>query len=779
MRHVKRATFFILILFITVLFVPRLGARVTMRRDYTQFNKGVVYMLIKDKELSTRYMEEFFKEFPDPALRSGFINVIQNNSFEVTKEFGRYLAINHKSAPALVGIALSTTDMENSTSVGNLQRAVRLERNFSASYICLGMEYLKVKNYPMARNYINQAIARSRNIPEYKIILALLFLELGQPANVISTLKPLADQHPDNFHFNYYTAEAYYRLDQLDEMGKYITAAIEVKPGSNDAQLLQAKYLLSRKDYKKAKAALKRIRYSGYHEEYTKTFGHVLLELKDRQAKSFLDEVFVKKPWDKDINRLMGLYFLGQGEKEPVQGWLNRAILSGNNEEELKKVFPGGFKFPQYSFAPFFYVKSVHWLSENRLLVVAVKNSGERERIYILNIEDMKVENSLGYTGEFQNIYFSNDHEAMIFSTSDLEEGFVNLYAVSRAGKDYKVHLAYAKPLKMSGILVGFNSAGNLAYITDSDIRTRAFESPFSIASEMGEKEPVYPDYPYAIFQYNFMTNHLSVVKDITQMEVVPIETVKKYFLVYDGYEKNTRVRQLVDQGLRLELTSSKIVKIFFSNDMRSFGIYLSDLDNAFQAQLIDNDANKAFKVDETMFLGEGEYAELDVVDYDPRAMELMVITKDKDRKLIRFNYKTYLFTDLAEKVIQDYYDRKNRVLYVLTERSKKSNYTETTLAVISLRPFLKQIVDKRRNLKKILSVEPHGVRFSTNDGQVLLMDDGHEFQYTGPSFDGCVSAESPSKKHTAAFINGKLFIVGKNETDLLKSWAKKKDSKK
>lgn len=779
MRHLKRATLFILILFIAVLFTPRLDARVTIRRDYTQFNKGVVYVLIKDKDLATRYMEEFFKEFPDPALRSGFINVIKNNSFEVTKEFGRYLEINHKSTPALVGIALSTTDMENSTSVGNLRRAVRLERSFSASYLCLGMEYLKIKNYPMARNYINQAIARARNIPEYKIILALLFLELNQPANVISTLKPLADNNPDNFHFNYFTAEAYYRMNQLDEMGKYITSAIEVKPGNNDAQLLQAKYLLSRKEYKRAKAALKRIRYSGYHEEYTKTFGHVLLHLKDRQAKNFLDEVYVKKPWDKDINRLMGLYYLGQGNKEPVQGWLNRAILAGNDEEQLKKSFPGGFKFPQYRFTPFFHVKAVQWLSEDLLLVVAVRNSGERERIYFLNLEDMKIDGSLDYKGEFQQIYVSKDHKTMVFSTSALEEGYVNLYAVEHTGKNYRVRLAYGKSLKMSGIMAGFNSAGNLAYITDWDIRARAFESPFSIASEYGEKEPVYPDYPYSIFKYNFMTGRLSMVKDISRMEVVPIETVKKYFLIYDGYEKNTRVRQLVDQGLRLELTSSKIVKIFFSNDLRSFGIYLSDLDNAFQAQLIDNNADKAYKVDETMFLGEGQYAELDVVDYDPEAMELMVITKDKDRKLIRFSYKSFLFTDLAEKVIQNFYDRENRVLYVLTERSKKSNYTETILAVINLNPYLKQVVDKRRNLKKILSVDHNGVRFSTNDGQVLLMDGGNRFIYAGPSFDGCVAAESPSKKQTAAFINGKLFIVGKTDIDILKTWAKKKDSKK
>ena len=116
--------------------------------DYTDFNKGIAYILIKDKELAVKHLEVFFNIKQDPALRVAFINLIEANDWDVTKEFKRYLDINHRSTPALVGIALSTTDMENSTSVGNLQRAIRLDRRFSAAYLALGMEYLKPEKLP-------------------------------------------------------------------------------------------------------------------------------------------------------------------------------------------------------------------------------------------------------------------------------------------------------------------------------------------------------------------------------------------------------------------------------------------------------------------------------------------------------------------------------------------------------------------------------------------------------------------------------------------------------
>jgi tetratricopeptide (TPR) repeat protein len=747
-------------------------------KDYTLFNKGVAYILIGDKEMAVSQIENFFQVFPDPALRSAFVNLIEDNSMEVAREFKRYLDINHRSSPALVGIALSTTNMEDSTSIGNLQRAIRLTPGFAPAYLCLGYEYMKIKNYPRAEANFLRAI-RLSNVPEFKILLCQLRLVQDDPGAVLSLMKPIADRQPDGFYFNYYTAKAYYHLNQLEEMGKYIEAAIEVNPRNNDAQLLLGQYLLSQGDLKRAKTVLKKVRFSKYNEDYFKTLGHVLLKLKDRQTKGYLDEVYSRKKWDKDINRLLGLYYVWKKGTGNVQNWINRALLSGYDEQQLRQQFPGNYTFPQYKNLPFFNVTAIHWLSADMLLAAAVKRSGDRELLYLIRLEDLKVMDTLSYQGDFQDIFFSGDRKRMVFSTVAMENESVHLYGIEDTGRKFVIRPLYNRPLKMASAVAGFNRAGNMAYITNRDIEARAFESPFSISADLGQKKYVYPDYPYPIFKYNFVSHSLSALKDIEQMAIVPIDCVKKYFTIMDAYDRNSSVQRLVENGLRLELTSSKVIKIYFSTEISSFVIYLSDLTNAFQAQLIDNINNRVFKVDETMFLGEGQYAELELQDFDPEKKELVVVTKDKERNLIKFSYETFLYTRLADKVMELHYDKENGIFYVLTERSKKRHFTSTNLAVIYLDPYHKKIVDERRDLNRILSVKNEEVYFSTNDGEIVKMDPEYKFHYIGPSYEGCLYSPSSSGSKTAAFINDKLFIVDRIETDMLEKWASDKNSKK
>ncbi|MCP5055045.1 MAG: hypothetical protein GY940_48215 [bacterium] len=748
-------------------------------KDYTEFNKGVAYILIDDKPLALKHIEKFFSEYQDPALRLAFVNLIKAKNLDVAKEFKRYLDINHRSTMGLVGIGLSTTNMENSTSVGNLKRAMRMQRSFSAAYLCLGMEYMKLKDYPQARANFSLALRYSR-VPEYKILLSQLYMTLNDPGAALKAMKPEADRYPDNFYFNYYTAEAFYRLRQLNAMGQYIEAAIEVNPTNNDAQLLLAKYLLGREELKRARTVLKKLRFKDYNEDYTKTFAQVLLKLKDNQSKSYMDQVYSQNRWDKDINRLMGLYDLWKKGRGNVQNRINRSVLSGNSIDQLQKTFPSDYQFPGYKSLPFFEVHTVYWLSNDLLVVAAVKRSGDRGGLYFLQAGDLKVVNVLSYRGRFQDIFFSRDRNRMVFSTvANLDES-VNLYGVSRVGRRFVLKMLYNRPIKMQSVVAGFNRAGNLAYITDKSILSQAFISPFSRVSELGQKEPIYNDYPYSIYKYNFATSRLTAIKDIQQMKNVPIDGVKKYFQIYDSTGTNNNVSRLISQGQKLDLTSSSMVKIHFSNeDVSSFLIYLSDLKNAFQAQVVDGINNRTFRIDETMFLGKGEYAQLDIIDFDPEKQELVVITKDKERTLIKFSYRTYLYTRLAEKVEDMHYDKEHGIFYVLTERSKKRYSTSTNLAVIYLNPYFKRIVDDRRDLSRIVSREGEDVYFSTIGGELLRMDKGYQFNYAGPSFDGCLHAASPSGKTTAAYINGKLFLVERIETDDVEKWEQKTNSKK
>lgn len=732
------------------------------------FNRGIVYILIKDASLAQENMNQYFNNVPNPALRSAYQKLIRNEKKEATDRFKDYLNINHRSKPALIGIALSTADMEVSNTMEVLERAIRLKGWYSSAYLCLGMEYMKKKNYPLAERNLKQALS-SANTPEYKIILAKLYLEINAPARAVSLLKGEADNNPDNFYNSYLLASAYFKLNQLRDTGKYIEAALEVNPQSNEAKLLMAKYLIGINELKRARAALNGIKFATYNKDYVKTYAHVLLELKDINVKDYLFEFFAKDKWDKDINRLMGRYYLWHRGKGNVQNWIHRAILSGAEVDLLKKQFPGNFQFPEYQFMPFFQVKKIKWLAKNIILLAAVKNSGERERIYIIDTEKMRVTKALNFNGKFQEIFLPKNYDGsgsinIVLSTVQKENESINLYAVKISGSNVILRPIFNRPQKMASVLAGFNRPGNLAYITDAAISKIAFDSPFSRVSTelstMGRKTPIYPIYPFTIYQYNFNNSSLVRVADPEQIRTTPIEEVRKFFLISDAYQYNDRIKALINKGESLDLTSDEVVGTYIGKDSSSFIIYLADLENAFQALIYNSRTNRIEKIDETMFLGKGQYAEIQVLDFRPGDNEIVVMTKDKEKRLINFNYNSFLYNRL-EKNLHDFCrDEKLGLVYILTERSKQRHFTETNLEVISFHPFYRGKIRDRKDLDKIISCDQFDqVYFSTYTGELLKLDAENKFHYVGPSFAGAVYASSPLDNQKAAFINGRLIL--------------------
>ena len=733
-------------------------------RDHPQFGKGVAYLLIGDKSLANKHWDLFFESYPDPALRGAFMALIEGKDlWGVTKQFKAYLDINHRSTAALVGIALATSGMKLSTSIDNLNRTVRLEPTYSSAYLCLGFEYLKQRNYPLAKAYFNKAIMNLR-VPEYEILLAKLYLQLDQPAEVIKLLKQEADQQPDNFYFNFLVAEAYFHLNQLDDMDKYIQTAVEVKPFSSEAQLLKANYLVEKGDLQQALGILKTLKNQDYNEDYYKTYARVSLKLKDKKCKNYLDEVYSRSHWDKEINEMMGLYYVWRNqEKANVQNWINRAILSGSPTSRLKPLFPDKYQFPEYSSLPFFHIKALRWLSDEVLLVGAIKVSGDSEKLYLVQGDDLKILNILSYTGKLRDIALSSDGKKIVFATAAKEGRSTYLYGVEVSDSYSRCSLVFSRLLPIPSLEVGFNYTGTLAYITDSRISKLAFESPFSLVSEIGEKTPVYPSYPFPIYKLNFVNRGIETidVNDMKEVAKVPIESVKKYAMVYEAHQSKSSIQSLIEKGRKLDLTSSEIIKIFFSNDLSSFIIYLSDLKNAFQALIYEYTNNRLFRIDETMFIGEGNYAEVRLKNFDPQKKDILVLTRDRQRRLITFNYQSFLSLELADKVIEAYFDQHHDTYYILTERSKKSYFTETNLEIVAEKPFLRETVGVRRDLNRLLFSKGNDqVYFTTFNGETLMMDGEHQFYYVCPSVEGSLHAISPTGKKTAAFINERLVIL-------------------
>jgi tetratricopeptide (TPR) repeat protein len=202
--------------------------------------RGIVYYLIGDFSQAQAQLNTYFRGSRQVQVKRGFDLLIQQKHEDAVTQFSRYLEINHRSTIALVGISLATADMKDTNSIQNLQRALRLNSGFIPAHLCIGFEYMKTRNYPLAERHLNRSYRFSR-VREIKILLSDLYFKMGEPKVVLDLVKKEADASPDNYYFNFLTARAYYELNQMDALRNYVDIALEVNPASKDARLLKAK----------------------------------------------------------------------------------------------------------------------------------------------------------------------------------------------------------------------------------------------------------------------------------------------------------------------------------------------------------------------------------------------------------------------------------------------------------------------------------------------------------------------------------------------------------
>ena len=125
------------------------------REKTDEFYKAIVYYLIKDVDQAKRYLDVYFRFNRQPSIKVGYTLLLANENWEATKKFDEYLETDYRSLEALIGISLATADMENSTSIENLNKALRLNPAYAAAYLCLGFEYAKRQNPMLAeQNYL-------------------------------------------------------------------------------------------------------------------------------------------------------------------------------------------------------------------------------------------------------------------------------------------------------------------------------------------------------------------------------------------------------------------------------------------------------------------------------------------------------------------------------------------------------------------------------------------------------------------------------------------------
>jgi tetratricopeptide (TPR) repeat protein len=736
-----------------------LSASVFPAPKLDDFSRGIVYYLIDDMELASKYLDAYFRINPKPSVKTAFTLLLKNEKWEATKIFSYYLESDHRSLEALTGVSLSLADMKNSLTTDNLFKIVRMNPEYAPAYTCLGNEYLKRRNYPAAEANFNKSLKFSK-IPEYKLLLGELYLQTGRPQDALELIQPEADLAPANYYFSLLTARAFYQLNNWAELSAYIERALKIKPEAKEGQLVLAQYFMKINELKKARKILEKLKFNYYNLEYGLTFAEVLTRLKDGDAEKYLYEVFSQNQWEPRINMLLGLHYTKK--KNPnVQNWINRAMLSGKTSEELKREFPGAFTFQTYPFLEFFDVKKIQWLSSDRVLIAGNQLSGEKEKLLVVDTLSQKILKTFEYEGTIQEIFTSPNPEKIVFSTTAVENEKVYIYTFFAAAGSYTLQPLVGYALKMPNILVAFNAQASEVTITDGSLADQAFASPFSTLSAYGRKVAMYPDYPFQVYKYTYANDRWAEIRDRELLRRVPLVKIRQYLAVADAAQDNAEVGRLIEKGRNIDITSSEEVKIFFGADTDRFIIYFSDLKNAFQGMVYDRASNKTKKFDETMFLGEKYYSELEILNFNPNKNEILFLTKDKEKNLFLFNYHSLLYKKLGSGILGACLNTAMDTIYFLSERNKFLYFSEANLEIVRLAPFARDKITSRRDLNSIIDCKRDNEQyFSTFNGELLKLDETGNFMYCQVALAGAVYQPSPGGKKAAAFINGRFYIL-------------------
>jgi tetratricopeptide (TPR) repeat protein len=736
-----------------------LGTAVFSAPTTASFSRAIAYYLIGDLELARKNLDAHFNIRPQPTIKLGFILLLQNDKWESTKKFRDYLESDHRSLEALIGISLATADVKNSLAVDNISKILRMNPGFAPAYLCLGNEYLLRNNFPAAEENFNRSL-KYADIPEFKILLAELYLKTAQAQKALDLMRPLTQAAPGNYYFAFMTARACLLLDDCQEMNTYLNQALNLKPDSLEAQLLKGQYLLKIGELRKAKALLGKLKFNYYNLEYSLTFAKVLVRLDDRDAEKYLYEVFSQNQWHPGINKLMGL-FHQKKKNGNVQNWIHRAILSGQDPQEMQKEFPAGFDFPAYPFFPIFEVKKIQWLGSKRILVAGTLGSGEKEKLLVLDSGSLKTIKSFEYEGTIQEIFPSAKQDKIVFSTTAAENEKVYIYTLIASADVFTLKPVVGYALKMPTILAAFNDSGTVAYFTDGSLSELAFISPFSTVSAYGRKMGVYPNYPFPVYSYTYANDRWTEIKNRELLRGVPLLPLQRYLLVADAVQNNPDVAKLLEKGKNIDITSSEEMKIHFSGSPSHFLLYFSDLKKAFQARVYDGSSNKLIGFEEAMFLGEKYYAELDIQAFHPEKNEILVSSRDKERNLVLFNYRSLLYKKLGSGLLAAQVTPDRNTIYMLSERNKYFYFSESNLEIIRLSPYDRKKINSRRDLNAIISCSgQNGAYFSTYNGELLKLDDAGNFSNPQVSMAGAIHQPSPDNSKVAAFINGRFYVL-------------------
>ena len=728
-----------------------------------EFIRGLVYFHMDDIPNARVHLEKYFRLVPRPQIRQGYMLLLEGKDWDATRRFKSYLDINHRSAKALVGIALSTRGAKNSTTLDNLERAIRLHPGFAPASLSLGFQYMTRGNYPTAKAHLERALSLS-GVAEVKILLAKLKIQNKEPQEAEVLVREEADRYPDNFHFNYLTAWAMVDAGHIDSAKDYIQTAVELAPDHRNLNILRARYFYARKQYREALLILNKLKFKEFSEDYLKIHVRVLMALKDhRRARPLLYRLFRELPWNAEVNLLMGEYCIhfSKGDPEKALHWKRRALWSGSTAGEMEQVWPGMETPSPLNRMRFFAVRKLCWAGADHLFMVGQQRSGEGERLYGVDPVKNRITGSLGYRGRFIDFHTPKVDGPIFFSTAEVGGEKTYLYHLTGSGSRFRASLLTPRPLPFPSLILGVNHNSTLITVTDARLEKLAFESPFSITSQYGSKTSLYPNCPFSVFMLNTRSRRWSTLKSSQMLDTVPIPAWKRYRLVQQALRESRKIERMITRGQGFDISSPEVVRVIPAEDGHTVLVYMADLENSFKGVIFDTENKREISCDQSMFLGEKSFADVDVRGFSPRHNRIFFVTHDRDREAILYDYVTRLYQVMGYGIVDTLILSDWRDLFLLRERGNRLHATETRLSHVHLSPYIKKDFSSLGNITRLLDgTLIDGINVLTYDGEMMGIGEDGTAEYRGISLEGALHAISPEGKWIAAFINGHLLLT-------------------
>ncbi len=725
--------------------------------DQQSFERGLAYYLLGDLEKAAAGFRSYYQGKRQPALESGFRRLLANDKWESTKIFRDVLATNPRSLEALIGFNLAMSDIRDPLAVENLHRALRLNSRYAPAYLCLGFHYLQEENFPAAEKNLNLALGYTK-LPEIKLFLHRLYQEMEEHEKALEAIRGEAEAQPGHVAFNLAAARSMLVLNRFNESARHIDAVLTVVPTDQEALLLRGRMLLLQDELRKARSVLEKLSFKTYHPEHMLSLTELYVRLKDRRAEQHLQELFLQLPWNSRLNYLQAL-FQSMRKKSEYQPWVLRAAIAGFPENQLRQNFPGFDELRVPPALPFFRVNQMAWLSDSLLLVVGLEKSGDREKLHLIDPVNLKLLRSMEYQGTAVDLHtFPNATKALLTSTAPGTNRVYLYQLVQAAGWQLQPLVGYA--LNAPSMLAAYSQGRDTYYLVDRRLADAAFESPFATVLPPNRRAPLFPALPLPAFSFQARTKAFQEIKSLDAKLNLPIPEIKRFSLLLDAQKAHSQIRKLVEKGEGLDVTSTEVVRTFFSDDHGSLILYLADLKNAFQAIVYQKKDNRAFNVDATMFLGRNRFSEVEVVHLDPDRQEIVLLTRDDQREIIVFNYSSLVYRKIAGSVRSVAFDPDERIIYAVCERGQKGVVSESILEIAFLEPFQQKKIDSRRDLNLVLGLNLDGrPLLSTTMGELLLLDDQMNLKTHGVSTETVLNQPAPDGSRIAAFINRRLFF--------------------